>query len=232
VRSHHSEIHRSGRAGWLRAAVLGANDGIVSTASLIVGIAAAGASVQAVVLAGTAGLVAGALSMAAGEYISVSSQADTEAADLALERRELAEHPRHELRELTSIYIDRGLDPELARRVAEQLTAHDALQAHARDELGITSQMQARPLQAALASAAAFAIGAALPLAAALLAPARGMIAVVVACSLVFLAGLGATAARIGGARVSIGALRVLFWSALAMAATAAVGRLFGVAMA
>lgn len=228
MRSHHYEIHRSGRVGWLRAAVLGANDGIVSTASLIVGIAASGASTQTVMLAGVAGLVGGALSMAAGEYISVSSQADAENADLAIERRELAEHPRHELRELTGIYVQRGLDPGLALQVAEQLTAHDALQAHARDELGITPQMRARPLQAALASAAAFACGATLPLVAALLAPERYVVAIVIASSLLFLAALGATAARIGGARVVVGAVRVVLWSALAMGATTLVGQWFG----
>lgn len=225
---HHSEVHRSYRSGWLRAAVLGANDGIVSTASLIVGVAAANADQYAILLAGTAALVAGALSMAAGEYVSVSSQADTEKADLARETVELAEQPQSELRELAAIYVNRGLDPVLARSVAEQLTAHDALAAHARDELGITPQMRARPLQAALASAGAFASGAALPLAVALLLPGTRLMAAVMATSLVFLAALGAAAARAGGANVVVGALRVVFWSALAMTVTALVGRAFG----
>lgn len=227
----HYETHRSSRAGWLRAAVLGANDGIVSTASLIVGVAAADANLASILLAGTAALVAGALSMAAGEYVSVSSQADTENADLARERGELAEQPQSELRELAAIYVDRGLDAELARQVAVQLTAHDALGAHARDELGITPQMRARPLQAAIASAAAFACGAALPLIATLLSPLSHLIAIVMASSLLFLALLGATAARVGGAQLGRGIVRVVFWSALAMAATALVGRLFGTAV-
>ena len=224
----HFEIHRSDRAGWLRAAVLGASDGIVSTASLIVGIAAADAQPQAVVLAGTAALVAGALSMAAGEYVSVCSQGDTERADLAREREELASQPQLELRELAGIYVQRGLDPALAEQVAVQLTAHDALGAHARDELGITPQLSARPLQAAAASAAAFAVGAALPLVTVFVTPREQLIEIVIAGSLACLAVLGGFAARAGGARVVVGAARVVFWSALAMAATALVGHLFG----
>lgn len=227
----HSEVHRSGRIGWLRASVLGANDGIVSTASLILGVAASGADSQAILVAGSASLVAGALSMAAGEYISVSSQADTENADLAIERRELAEQPQYELRELAGIYVQRGLDHDLAQRVAEQLTAHDALAAHARDEIGITPQLRARPLQAALASAASFASGAALPLASTLLVPDRFLAAGVMLASLACLALLGAMAARAGGAPVVRGALRVVMWSAAAMATTALIGHLFGIAI-
>lgn len=230
-RSHY-ETHRSTRAGWLRAAVLGANDGIVSTASLIIGVAAADASLAAILLAGSAALVAGSLSMAAGEYVSVSSQADTENADLAKERGELADQPQSELRELAAIYVNRGLDPQLAEKVAVQLTAHDALGAHARDELGITPQLRARPLQAAIASAAAFAFGAALPLIATVLSPMAHLISIVMASSLLFLALLGATAARVGGAHIGRGIVRVVFWSALAMGATAVVGRLFGTAIA
>ena len=226
---HHGEGHRSGRAGWLRAAVLGANDGIVSTASLIVGFASASAAHHDILLAGLAGLVGGALSMAAGEFVSVSSQADTEKADLAQERHELAHSPDGELRELAGIYVKRGLGVELAAQVAEQLTAHDALAAHARDELGITHERRARPLQAAVASAAAFAAGAALPLAITLLAPPRALTGVVMAVSLVCLAMLGAAAARTGGASPLLGAIRVTGWSALAMLATALIGRLFGV---
>ena len=226
---HHGEVHRSGRAGWLRAAVLGANDGIVSTASLIVGVAASGSDRHAILLAGVAGLVGGALSMAAGEFVSVSSQADAEKADLAIERSELAQYPEGELRELAGIYVKRGLEPKLAAQVAEQLSAHDALAAHARDELGITHQLRARPLQAALASAAAFASGAALPLAITLLAPMHGLAWSVMLGSLVALALLGASAARAGGAPMLRGALRVVVWSALAMAATAAIGSLFDV---
>jgi VIT1/CCC1 family predicted Fe2+/Mn2+ transporter len=226
----HSETHRSGRGGWLRAAVLGANDGIVSTASLIVGFAASGAERHAILLAGVAGLVGGALSMATGEFVSVSSQADAEKADLALERRELASYPDGELRELAGIYVKRGLDPALARQVAEQLTAHDALAAHARDELGITHELRARPLQAAVASAAAFASGAALPLLITAVAPLARLESIVVAASLVCLALLGAAAARTGGAPVVRGAARGVVWSALAMAATAVIGRLFGAA--
>ena len=225
--THHHEQHRSARVGWLRAAVLGANDGIVSTASLIAGFAAAGAERHAILLAGIAGLVSGALSMAAGEYVSVSSQADTEDADLALERHALATAPQDELEELTEIYRQRGLEATLARRVAEQLTAHDALGAHARDEIGITQELRARPLQAALASAAAFASGAALPLLVSVIASRDRLLAAVLACSLIALAALGA-AARAGGAPMLRGAVRVVFWSALAMAATAWIGRLFG----
>ncbi|GAA0710395.1 VIT family protein [Dokdonella soli] len=225
---HHGEIHRSGRAGWLRAAVLGANDGIVSTASLIVGVASAGAGRHEILLAGVAGLVGGALSMAAGEYVSVSSQADAEKADLALERHELTQYPDGELRELAGIYVKRGLQPALARQVAEQLTAHDALAAHARDELGITHELRARPLEAAAASAAAFATGAALPLVITQLAPPSLLNALVIPLSLVCLTLLGAAAARAGGAPAVRGALRVAMWSALAMLATALIGRMIG----
>jgi len=224
----HRERHRTARVGWLRAAVLGANDGIVSTASLVLGVAAAEAARGPVLVAGVAGLVAGAMSMAAGEYVSVSSQRDTEAADLERERRELATDARREHEELAAIYVARGLEPELAGRVAEQLMAHDAIGAHARDELGISEALAARPLQAALASAGTFAVGAALPLAVAALAPDPALIPAVAAGSLAFLAGLGALAARAGGARPALGALRVGFWGALAMALTAAVGALFG----
>jgi len=225
----HVERHYAERIGWLRAAVLGANDGIVSTASLVVGVAAASAARGEVLVAGVAGLVAGAMSMAAGEYVSVSSQADTESADLERERRELATEPEAERAELTQIYVRRGLDPELAARVAEQLEAHDALGAHARDELGLTEIHAARPVQAALASAATFAVGAALPLLLAAFGPARSLIPVVAGGSLVFLATLGALAARTGGAGPLRGAGRVTLWGALAMAATAGVGALFGV---
>ena len=228
ARLTHVERHYTERIGWLRAAVLGANDGIVSTAALVVGVAAAASGRRAVLVAGLAGLVAGAMSMAAGEYISVSSQADTEKADLARERRELAESPDSELRELQGIYVARGLDPELALRVAEQLSAHDVLTAHARDELGITEAQAARPTQAALASAATFSVGAALPLAVTALAPVRLIIPVVAASCLVCLAALGALAAHAGGASRGRGALRVTFWSALALALTALVGRVFG----
>lgn len=224
----HTERHRTDRIGWLRAAVLGANDGIVSTASLVVGVAAAGASQSDVLVSGVAGLVAGAMSMAAGEYVSVHSQADTELADLARERAELAADPAAELRELTAIYLARGLAPELAQQVAEQLTHHDALGAHARDELGISEAFSARPVQAALASAASFAVGAALPLAVTALVPGPGLIAWVSGTSLAFLALLGTVAARAGGARAWVGAARVTFWGALAMAITAGVGALFG----
>ena len=226
-RAHH-ERHFSQRIGWLRAAVLGANDGIVSTASLVVGVAAAGTGRGNVLVAGVAGLVAGAMSMATGEYVSVSSQADTEQADLARERRELATEPAAELRELQGIYVERGLEPALALRVAEQLTANGALGAHARDELGLTEVHAARPVQAALASAGTFAVGAALPLLAAALAPLSALIPVVAASSLLCLAALGAIAAGAGGAGRGRGALRVTFWSALAMGASALVGRLFG----
>ena len=224
----HRERHRSDRIGWLRAAVLGANDGIVSTASLVVGIAAASAERSEVLLAGVAGLVAGALSMAAGEYVSVSSQSDTEKADLALERRELATEPVAEENELAGIYVARGLEPDLARKVAQQLTAHDALGAHARDELGISEITTARPMQAALASAGTFAVGAILPIVAAMLAPEANIGVIVSGVSLVCLAILGALAGRAGGASPLVGSLRVAFWGALAMAATAAVGSLFG----
>ena len=224
----HHERHRSERIGWLRAAVLGANDGIVSTASLILGVAASGAGNKEVLVAGVAGLVAGAMSMAAGEYVSVSSQADTEKADLERERRELATQDKSERAELARIYVGRGLEPALARQVADQLMAHDALGAHARDELGILEIQRARPVQAALASAGMFSIGAALPLLTVVLTPTRILTTVVIATSLLFLGSLGALAARVGGARATIGALRVTFWGALAMAITYGVGALFG----
>jgi VIT1/CCC1 family predicted Fe2+/Mn2+ transporter len=224
----HFEKHRMQRVGWLRAAVLGADDGIVSTASLIVGVAAAATSRGNVLLAGTAGLVAGAMSMAAGEYVSVSSQSDTERADLARERQELESDSEAELHELQSIYEQRGLDRELARQVAIQLTAHDVLAAHAREELGITEVHSARPIQAALASAASFALGAALPLLTAMLVSPAQIAVVVALTSLVFLAVLGGVAARVGGASVLRGVLRVTFWGLLAMALTTAVGKLFG----
>src|ERR1043166_8057486 len=224
----HNEMHRSHRVGWLRAAVLGANDGIVSTASLVIGVAAANSDHSAIVLAGLAGLIAGALSMAAGEYVSVHSQADTEKADLELEKKHLADEPEFELQELAEIYIDRGLEHDLAREVAKQLMAHDALAAHARDELGITDAMSARPLQAAVFSAVSFSLGAALPLAVAWFAPHANVIWITAAASLVFLTLLGAVAARAGGASMLKGSVRVLFWGTLAMAVTAAVGRLFG----
>jgi len=227
-RAIHAERHFTHRIGWLRAAVLGANDGIVSTAALIVGVAAAASNRCAILLAGLAGLVAGAMSMAAGEYVSVSSQADTEKADLARERRELAEEPEAEFRELQQIYIDRGLDADLARRVAEQLSAGDRLAAHARDELGITEAQAANPIQAALASAATFSVGAALPLVTTALAPAGTIIPVVSVASLVCLAGLGAVAASAGGAGRLRASFRVTFWSALALGLTALVGRFFG----
>ena len=224
----HSERHRTERIGWLRAAVLGANDGIVSVASLVVGVAAAHADRSAILLAGVAGTVAGALSMAAGEYVSVSSQSDTERADLAKERTELATQPAAELDELTHIYVERGLEPALARQVAQQLTANDALKAHARDELGIVEEMAARPLQAAFASASAFAGGAVLPILTAALSPTANLTVVVAAVSLVCLALLGGLAGKAGGASIALGAGRVAFWGALAMVVTAAVGRLFG----
>ena len=225
----HEEEHKSHRTGWLRAAVLGANDGIVSTASLIIGVAAASTTHGNILLAGVAGLVAGAMSMAAGEYVSVSSQADTENADLALEKKSLEENAESETRELAEIYVGRGLDPELARKVAIQLMEHDALAAHARDDIGISESNTARPVQAAFSSAAAFTVGAALPLAIAWTMPGAGLIPAVAVSSLVFLAILGALAARAGGAAASIGAIRVTFWGALAMALTAGVGRLFDV---
>jgi VIT1/CCC1 family predicted Fe2+/Mn2+ transporter len=224
----HPEKHRSERIGWLRAAVLGANDGIVSTASLVIGVAAAAAARSDVLVAGVAGLVAGAMSMAAGEYVSVSSQSDTERADEGKERRELADSPGLELQELKQIYVKRGLDADLALRVAEQLTESDALATHLREELGITAMHAARPIQAALASAGSFAVGAALPLLTAVVAPASGLVMLVAITSLVFLALLGGLAARAGGAGALRGAFRVTFWGALAMAITAAVGRLIG----
>lgn len=225
----HIERHRTHRIGWLRAAVLGANDGIVSTASLVLGVAAAGASSENILIAGVAGLVAGAMSMAAGEYVSVSSQADTERADLDRERKELAADPVHELAELTAIYVGRGLDATLAAEVATQLTTHDALGTHARDELGISEVLAANPVQAALASAGTFAVGAALPLMIVLLVPASAHMWAVSAGALLFLALLGSLAARAGGAAVLTAAIRVTFWGALAMALTAGVGALFGV---
>lgn len=222
------ELHRSHRSGWLRAAVLGANDGLISTSSLVVGVAAAEPNRAAILLAAVAGLAAGALSMAAGEYVSVSSQADTEQADLALERRELAAMPEAERAELAGLYIKRGLTGELAMQVADQLTAHDAWVAHARDELGIHEATRARPIQAAFASAASFAVGAAPPALLAGLLPASTLTPGVVTVTLTLLLILGGVAARIGGARPARGALRVAFWGAVAMACTAAVGRLFG----
>ena len=225
---HHPEIHRTHRIGWLRAAVLGANDGIVSTASLIVGIAASHATHNDIVLAGVAGLVAGAMSMAAGEYVSVSSQADTEHADLKRERKELDENEAYEQKELAAIYVSRGLEPLLAVQVAEQLMQHDALGAHARDELGISESGTARPIQAALTSAATFAVGAALPLLIVLFAPAADLIVLVSAASLLFLTLLGILAAYTGGSGIIRGAFRVVFWGALAMGLTAAVGSVFG----
>ncbi len=225
----HSERHRTSSIGWLRASVLGANDGIVSTASLLVGVAAAATvSDGSLLLTGIAGLVAGAMSMAAGEYVSVHSQADTEQADLARERAEIADDPIAEQRELTAIYVARGLQQELAEQVAHQLMQHDALGAHARDELGINEAFAAQPIQAALASAASFALGAVLPLAVVLIAPAPLLIPWVAGTSLGFLALLGSLAARAGGANTLTGALRVTFWGALAMALTAAAGALFG----
>ena len=225
----HTEEHRTGRIGWLRAAVLGANDGIVSTASLLVGLAAAEATRGNIIVAGVAGLVAGAMSMAAGEYVSVSSQADTEKADLDRERQGLATDSDFELSELTAIYVERGLDEPLARQVAEQLMVHDALGAHAREELGISETLSARPVQAALASAAMFAVGAALPLMTAFLSPEKLISIIVSITSLGFLALLGGVSARAGGAPVAKAVARVTFWGALAMAATAGIGALFGV---
>ena len=224
----HFELHYSERIGWLRASVLGANDGIVSTASLVVGIAAANTGRSEILIAAIAGLVAGAMSMAAGEYVSVSSQADTEKADLERETQELATDVESERKELANIYRERGLDKELATRVAEQLMAHDALGAHARDELGLSEMTMAKPIQAALASAGSFAMGAALPVLLVVFTPVGAMIPVVAASSLVFLAILGAIAARAGGASMLTGAVRVTFWSALAMAATALIGKLVG----
>ncbi len=224
----HQELHRTEHIGWLRAAVLGANDGLISTSSLVVGVAAAQSAREPVLLAALAGLVAGALSMAAGEYVSVSSQSDTEQADLARERRELEEEPELELAELAGIYVGRGLTPALAEQVAIQLTAHDALGAHARDELGLSHMTRARPLQAALSSAAAFAVGAALPLLLVVFLPLGGLSTIVIAASLALLMGLGALAGYLGGASMVRGAARVAFWGAAAMGATALVGRLFG----
>jgi len=226
----HTETHRTQTIGWLRAAVLGANDGIVSTASLIIGVAAANATPGGVLVAGVAGLVAGAMSMAAGEYVSVSSQSDTERADIERERNELATDGKREGAELAAIYVQRGLDAELAQQVATQLMAKDALGAHTRDELGISETVSAKPLQAALTSAASFTVGAALPLLCAWLAPQQSLVLVVAATSLIFLAILGGLAAYTGGASISKGVWRVTFWGALAMAITAGVGRLFGVA--
>ena len=225
----HAELHLIKRVGWLRAAVLGANDGIVSTASLIVGVAAAARGPGEILIAGMAGLVAGAMSMAAGEYVSVSSQADAERADLARETAELASHPAHELVELANIYRERGLEPALARQVAEQLTARNALAAHARDELGISEGMAANPLQAAVVSAFTFATGAALPLVVVLITPPGAVVSAVSAASLLGLAALGAAGARAGGARLWKAVLRVTFWGGAAMAVTGAVGAAFGV---
>jgi len=226
--SAHHELHRTQRAGWLRAAVLGANDGLISTSSLVVGVAAAATSREPVLLAGVAGLVAGAFSMAAGEYVSVSSQADAEDADLALERRELARNPEREQAELTAIYISRGLSTDLARKVSRQLMEHDALGAHMRDEIGLSEATRARPVQAALASMAAFATGAAPPLVLVRLVPFEHVSRVVVAATIALLVALGAAAARLGGAPVVRGAARVTFWGAIAMACTSAVGAWFG----
>ncbi len=222
------EQHRIGRIGWLRAAVLGANDGILSTSSLVLGVATAHAAHSSVLIAGVAGLAAGAMSMAAGEYVSVHSQADTEKAELELERKELKTDNQGEHKELAAIYVARGLHPALAKQVADQLMAHDALGAHARDELGISETVNARPIQAALTSAASFGIGAALPLLVTAMAPDSALVFLVAGTSLAFLALLGALAAYVGGARVLMGALRVTFWGALAMAVTAGVGALFG----
>ena len=227
----HRERHRTENIGWLRASVLGANDGIVSTASLVIGVAAANATHNDVLVAGIAGLVAGAMSMAAGEYVSVSSQSDTEQADINRERKELAFNVDAEKKELADIYVKRGLDPNLAKQVAEQLMAKDALAAHSRDELGISETVSARPVQAAIASAISFAIGAALPLLIVFIVPATSLVSFVAGTSLFFLAILGAMAAKTGGAPVLRGMARVTFWGALAMAITAGIGRLFGTAM-
>lgn len=227
----HRETHRTERIGWLRAAVLGANDGVISVSSLVVGVAAAGAPATSVLVTGIAGLVAGAMSMAAGEYVSVKSQEDTENADLKKERMELQTEPERELEELTSIYMARGLDEPLARQVAVKLTANDALAAHARDELGITETLRARPIQAAVTSAIAFAAGAMVPIAAAVFAPAARVVEICAATTILTLLVLGATAAYAGNAPVLKGAARVAFWGAIAMGATALVGRLFGAAV-
>ncbi len=231
MRQSHRESHRAERIGWLRAAVLGANDGTISVASLVVGVAAAGAQQDSLLLTGVAGLVAGAMSMAAGEYVSVQSQADTEAADMAKERAELATEPERELAELTAIYVGRGLDEPLARQVAERLTAGDALAAHARDELGITETLRARPVQAAFASAAAFCAGAIIPILTALVAPAGRVAEVSSLTSLAALLIFGGLAGYAGGASITKGAVRVAFWGAFAMGLTAVVGRLFGAAV-
>ena len=223
-----AELHHTGRIGWLRAAVLGANDGILSTSSLVLGVAAAHATHGNILIAGIAGLVAGSMSMATGEYVSVHSQQDTEEAELNLERTELKEDNKGEHKELMEIYVARGLEPSLAKQVAEQLMRHDALGAHARDELGISETFRARPIQAALASAGSFALGAAMPLMATAMAPAGAVTAIVAGASLVFLALLGGLAARAGGAGVTVGAIRVIFWGALAMALTAGIGELVG----
>ena len=224
----HNERHRTGRIGWLRAAVLGANDGILSTSSLVLGVAASRATHSSVLVAGIAGLVAGAMSMAAGEYVSVHSQADIEEAELETERAKLKADDQGEHQELTAIYVARGLDPALAVRVADQLMAHDALGAHARDELGISDTLRARPIQAALASASSFAVGAGLPLVVTAIGPVSALIPLVAGSSLVFLAILGGVAAYAGGARIAPGAIRVTFWGALAMTLTSLVGSLFG----
>jgi VIT1/CCC1 family predicted Fe2+/Mn2+ transporter len=226
--TRHREFHKLDHVGWLRAAVLGANDGIVSTSSLILGVAAAHATHQSILVAGVAGLVAGAMSMATGEYVSVQSQADTESAALEKERTELSDNPQGEHRELASIYVGRGLEPALANQVADSLMAHDALAAHSKDELGLTDAMSARPLQAAFASALSFAIGAALPLLVVVLAPHQNLIPFTVVMSLLFLAFLGGLAAKVGGASVKKGVIRVTFWSALSMAAAAGIGAMFG----
>lgn len=227
----HSESHRTQHVGWLRAAVLGANDGAISTASLVVGVAAAHATAQGIPIAGVAGVAAGAMAMAAGEYVSVSSQADTERADLERERKELATDPEHELKELEAVYVGRGLTPELASQVAEQLTARDALGTHARDELGITEALAARPVQAALASAATFVVGAVMPMIAAVAAPTAHVIPIVVLSTLVVLGVLGGLASVVGGAPARVGAMRVVIWGAMAMGITAAVGAIFRVSL-
>ena len=228
MRPPHRETHLIERVGWLRAAILGANDGLISTASLIVGVAAASPSRNEVLVAGVAGVVAGAMSMAAGEYVSVSSQADTENADLARERRELAEQPEAELAELAQIYVDRGVEADLARKVAQQMMAKDAFSTHARDELGLAPHVTARPVQAAFTSASTFAAGAAFPLVVALLAPTRGLTWIVSIACLIGLAALGAIGARLGGSSILKPTLRVTFWGAVAMAATAIIGALVG----
>lgn len=229
--NRHRELHKLDNVGWLRAAVLGANDGIVSTSSLVLGVAASHATHQSILVAGVAGLVAGAMSMASGEYVSVKSQADTELAALEKERAELSENPKGEHHELAHIYVERGLEPRLADQVATSLMAHDALAAHSKDELGLTDAMSAKPIQAAFASALSFAIGAALPLLVVVLAPHRSLIPVTVVMSLLFLAILGGLAAKTGGASVQKGVIRVTFWSALSMAAAAGIGALFGTAV-